>query len=573
MIYTFNDFAFNSDSLVLTQGGASLEIRPNEAKLLALLIERADTVIGKEQILAEVWQDKVVSEQAVFQNISNLRGLFGNDAIKTFPKRGYQWQLPVQEKSHVSTESKGQVNEQVTDSEVSSEAKVSRGAGVIALSLILISALIFVYTSYSNSEVQDIELAYIPIENANGEQVIDLADVDGFSTHAITGLNHWQFMAAIELEYSQLGPLHPFILTAKVRQFEQTYYLNFLVKGPADEWSGTLSAHSLKALKEKLKQHLSHSFIYQLLAQPHSHELKQATLSLAHQQLPNDFVLLDQLALMYQQMGEYEKAMVLAEKLEDQASQQGDEQQRALSLFRQAELLNLKQLHDLSDRKVTQAEQAFNSINDDSGLADVWDLRSKLAFELRDYPAVRESLVQSASYAEKAQNIEQELHALTYLSVLAHKFKQEQDKYLYLTKAEQKMKEYELPQYRFAKVPFHYAIYSPTMAAKEPHLKQVLVFTELTPDHWVAQVSRKQLVRYYLEQDRFNDAADIVAQAKSDNAENSYLKTLLAQAQQDTRAFIKHAKKTFEQAELTGDRQMSLNAALMLYEQQDTDEY
>ena len=57
----------------------------------------------KKSILSHVWQDKVVSEQAVFQNISHLRSLFGNQAIKTFSKRGYQWQLKV-DSIHPETE-------------------------------------------------------------------------------------------------------------------------------------------------------------------------------------------------------------------------------------------------------------------------------------------------------------------------------------------------------------------------------------------------------------------------------------------------------------------------------------
>ncbi len=59
-----------------------MSIRHNEAKLLKLLVEHADTVLSKEDILSHVWHDKVESEQAVFQNISHLRGLFGNQAIK-----------------------------------------------------------------------------------------------------------------------------------------------------------------------------------------------------------------------------------------------------------------------------------------------------------------------------------------------------------------------------------------------------------------------------------------------------------------------------------------------------------
>ncbi len=82
MRYSFNDFEFDSTSLVLKKSGELLSIRHNEAKLLKLLVEHADTVLSKEDILSHVWHDKVESEQAVFQNISHLRGLFGNQAIK-----------------------------------------------------------------------------------------------------------------------------------------------------------------------------------------------------------------------------------------------------------------------------------------------------------------------------------------------------------------------------------------------------------------------------------------------------------------------------------------------------------
>ncbi|MCW8997322.1 MAG: winged helix-turn-helix domain-containing protein, partial [Kangiellaceae bacterium] len=95
MRYQFKTFEFNSESLVLIENGEAIEIRHNEAKVLALFLENTEKVLSKEEILSSVWQDKVVSDQAVFQNISHLRNLFGNAAIKTFSKRGYQWQLDV----------------------------------------------------------------------------------------------------------------------------------------------------------------------------------------------------------------------------------------------------------------------------------------------------------------------------------------------------------------------------------------------------------------------------------------------------------------------------------------------
>lgn len=72
MRYIFQNFEFDSTSLVLKKDNQALAIRHNEAKVLKLLLEHSDNVFSKEEILSHVWQDKVVSEQAVFQSISNL---------------------------------------------------------------------------------------------------------------------------------------------------------------------------------------------------------------------------------------------------------------------------------------------------------------------------------------------------------------------------------------------------------------------------------------------------------------------------------------------------------------------
>ena len=107
------------------------------------------------------------------------------------------------------------------------------------------------------------------------------------------------------------------------------------------------------------------------------------------------------------------------------------------------------------------------------------------------------------------------------------------------------MRQYELPIYHFAKIPFHYVIYASKLADKEPHLKQVLEFTALTPNHWVAQDSRETLMKYYISINRLSEAQALVTNLKSDNAENSYLKTILAKAQLQTDLFITHAQRTF----------------------------
>ena len=262
--------------------------------------------------------------------------------------------------------------------------------------------------------------------------------------------------------------------------------------------------------------------------------------------------------------------MVLADKLIALAESRQDMQQLGNAMLHQSGILTQKDLYELSSHKLSRAITAFEQINDLKRQADALNAQSWLDHKNKDYPAVKTSLLKSAQLALAANDIPRELHALTYLSVMAHKHHQQDDKYLYLQQAENKMKAYQLPIYHFAKVPFHYAIYADNPMDKEPHLERVLVYTELTPNHWVAQSSREQLMEFYIEQGRLEDAQQLITNLADENASNLYIKTLLAKAQQDQPKFIQLAQTTFEQAQLAGDNQVSLDTALLLCENPST---
>jgi len=53
MRYRFNEFEFDSESLLLTNNGETLAIRYSKAQVLALLLEQSSRVLNKEDILLE----------------------------------------------------------------------------------------------------------------------------------------------------------------------------------------------------------------------------------------------------------------------------------------------------------------------------------------------------------------------------------------------------------------------------------------------------------------------------------------------------------------------------------------
>ena len=572
MRYKIEEFEFDSLSLVLMKNGEPIAIRHNEAKVLALLLENLDTVLSKENILSAVWQDKIVSEQAVFQNISHLRILFGNNAIKTFSKRGYQFQLSV-EKPALLTENPLQ-EEPVIEAPVQAKsAKIGNLPYILTMSFFM---LIIAYINWPERSTEDdlhpvIKLAYLSFIDQKATTTLSLHDNNTFDYTELTHLDSATFLTSTELEYPNLSDQHPFVLAGKLRTFNNKVYIDFVLKGPYTDWKGQLYADSTKALIQKLQQHLRQPFIYQFLSSPQSPEFKKSSLSIAHQQYPKDSIILGQLINIYIETKELDKAMVLAEKLSKNANVQKDWQQLGNAYLLQSSILTRKELYEISENKLALATKSFEYINDLARQADAWNAQSWLDHQYDDYTAVKASLLKSAELAFNAGDKLRELHALTYLSVMAHKHKQENDKYSYLREAERKMTAYKLPIYHFAKVPFHYAIFAKTPQGKEPHLKQVLAFTQLTPDHWVAKSSRKQLVLQYLEEGRLEEAQALVESTNTDNAENSYLKTLLAKSHNQYETFLIHAKRTFEQAQLAGSHTLSLDIALLLCSTKDMD--
>ena len=97
MKFSFQIFQFDCEQKILTRHGKVIKLKDRAANMLKFFILNNDKILSKAELLETVWPDKTVSEQVVFQNISHLRAIFGNDAIKTFSKRGYQWQLALTE--------------------------------------------------------------------------------------------------------------------------------------------------------------------------------------------------------------------------------------------------------------------------------------------------------------------------------------------------------------------------------------------------------------------------------------------------------------------------------------------
>ena len=117
--------------------------------VLQLLHERAGDVVTTEQMLARVWEHKVVTPHSVATVISELRkalGPYGN-RIETIPKRGYRLTLPASSTraTPVSADLSGSHSRPMQGEPVSSRWKFVR-AGSAALAIIVTATLLLWFT-------------------------------------------------------------------------------------------------------------------------------------------------------------------------------------------------------------------------------------------------------------------------------------------------------------------------------------------------------------------------------------------------------------------------------------------
>ncbi len=95
----FDGFVLDLPRGCLTHDGREIALRPKTFAVLTHLVQHAGTLVSKDELLAAVWPNLVVTDDTVVQSIGELRRALaaaGHDYITTVPRRGYRFDMPVQ---------------------------------------------------------------------------------------------------------------------------------------------------------------------------------------------------------------------------------------------------------------------------------------------------------------------------------------------------------------------------------------------------------------------------------------------------------------------------------------------
>jgi TolB-like protein/Flp pilus assembly protein TadD len=95
-VYEFGPFSLNPPERLLLCGTKAVPLTPKVFDTLVVLVSNSGHVVGKDELMSELWPDTNVEEANLTQNVSVLRKALaarckGNSYIETVPKRGYRF--------------------------------------------------------------------------------------------------------------------------------------------------------------------------------------------------------------------------------------------------------------------------------------------------------------------------------------------------------------------------------------------------------------------------------------------------------------------------------------------------
>jgi DNA-binding winged helix-turn-helix (wHTH) protein len=102
--HRFGDLVLDPTNRRLTRAGAEISLQPKAFDTLLFLVERHGSLVTKRALLETIWFETAVTDNALTQQISELREALGDEArrprfIRTIPRLGFTFVAAVERTS------------------------------------------------------------------------------------------------------------------------------------------------------------------------------------------------------------------------------------------------------------------------------------------------------------------------------------------------------------------------------------------------------------------------------------------------------------------------------------------
>lgn len=566
MKYAIKTFVFDTEQLLLMQGGEVIVFRANEAKLLALLLSEPGKLFSKEEILDKVWMGKVVAEQAVFQNIRNLRTLFGEDSIKTFSKKGYQWQLPL-----TSVENNCAMTTRTNPALVSKSYSSKIIAASLFMGCLLLLASAIGWHRYSSVSLP--KVAVLPfIADADVAPAVqdslwaELETSDGFKGVRVNSQVPEDFFWVPQKYFPALSQAAqvPYVAVAKVTQQPEGLSVRYQLNSRTAAWRAEHQAPTAAALARLMKQHLYVIVNSGLLEIDQQNAvLRAAQLKLLHSEYPQDLNLVYGLIDLHLRSSDAASARVLAKFLQSESSRQQDKLMLGKGYLAEAKVYAYENLLADAELLLAKAESAFRTINDRDNLVEVEQERIVLALTHHNYDQVQAHIQRALEHGQRAGDVLGEYRLNTWAAVLAHKFQRDQDSSAYLDDAKAVLDKHRRDADLYGLIHFYAGMFAQDEAVAEVQYRTVLELIPADQDWWERERAQVHLSELLIKQSRWQDALDLYANQTLDAVDELQVGKIWLAQREWTKAEV-HGIRAFEQANLNGQLQIALDAAAYL---------
>ena len=174
--YEFGPYRVEVPHQRLLRDGAPIPITPKTFDLLLLLLRHRDRVVGKAELMRELWPDTNVEEANLTQQIFTLRRILGDTGeglacIETIPRRGYRFVADVREAS----ESEGERAASGGPALEIAGRRPGRTAVIVAAALLSSAAGVFIAVSSrrAGTPAGPVVLAVLPLQLPAGSAARD----------------------------------------------------------------------------------------------------------------------------------------------------------------------------------------------------------------------------------------------------------------------------------------------------------------------------------------------------------------------------------------------------------------
>ncbi|WDE13577.1 winged helix-turn-helix domain-containing protein [Thalassomonas haliotis] len=562
----FADYRFLREQHILYKADQLIPLKSNQARLLDFFLSDPQGIHSKDVIMDNVWQGKVVSEQVVFQTISQLRSVFGDKAILTFSKKGYQWQLSI-----VPDITQERV------AEVEDSAPKNKGHKFflfsLAVSLCLLAVLLFVYNQ-ANTDSKKVSFHVLHSENSAGPTQVQFNKI---ASNALKQSSAFladkmrldtsvrQAFSAPKLTWQQTKlAADNWLIWGETYASEKGTFLHFGLARDNTRWQGYLFAADAGELTDKLALRLEQLQAMGLFSAANK-GLDINSLMSMQQVAAKDPDLLLLLAKHYINVQHLDVALTYLQRLASLDMSYAYSPYRANAQWQMGKIYKMRSQH----------LQAANSLDSMSAiLADspLWPLnfhniqtKAWLAYEQTDYDTMLKTLEQGITLGRKQGDALTlfELHIM--YSILAQKSGDDHKKYHHLNEAQALLLKHQLDDSNLAVVYYHFALFTEDNTKAIPYLERILTLPRSSQNYWVLDHAFEMLVNHHIEQQDFSAALALFV-GHSERPKSLVLKAKVFQAREKLLEAKPLLQKAFELARLEYDIGTGIQAALMLYQ-------